>query len=245
MKLASSAETLVQLCVKPIKQPYCLSQHLQYLLVHLSSLSQYDVFVVALVCALLEGAIVVQSYGKGDASSASFKPAPKAKPRQRLPGAGAQPATTPTSGQPAPREPYPLPSLDVVLRHLASSSVTPQFAKASKGSSSKKITPARLEIDAQKSAVAKMHLLQSLNRIVSAQSSPDGARGSLSQPEWWDALLTKKVRKAVETGFHHVTGLDSNSEFKAFMAPTCLEILEDLEGTAAVVTSTQDIQMGD
>jgi len=245
MKLASSAETLVQLCVKLIKQPYCLPQHLQYLLMHLSSLPQYDVFVVALVCALLEGAVVVQSYGKGDDSSVSFKPVPKAKPRQRLPGAETQPATASTSGQPAAREPYPLPSLNVVLRHLASSSVAPQFAKISKASSSKKTAPARLEIDAQKSAIAKMHLLQSLNRIVSAQSSPDEARGSLSQPEWWDALLTKKVRKAVETGFRHVAGLDSNSEFKALMAPTCLEIVEDLEGNAAVATSTQDVPMGD
>jgi len=212
---------------------------------HLSSLPQYDVFVVALVCALLEGAVVVQSYEKGDdVSSASSKPAPKAKPRQRLPGAETQPATTSTSGQQAPRQPYPLPSLDVVLRRLASSSVTPQFAKLSKGSSSKKIT-ARLEIDAQKSAVAKMHLLQSLNRIVSAQSSPNEARGSLSQPEWWDALLTRKVRNAVETGFRRVAGLDSNSKFKAIMAPTCLEIVEDLEGTAAVATSTQDVPMGD
>ena len=207
---------------------------------NLSSLPEYDAFIVVLACALLEGSVVVQGYSEGDDSS---KPVPKAKPRQRPPGAGAQSVTGSVSGQAASREPYPLPSLNSVLRHLASSSVTPQFANLSKGS--EKITPARLEIDAQKSAVAKMHLLQSLDRITPARSSSNGTHGSLSQIEWRNALLTKKVRKAVETGFHHVAGLNPDSEFKAFMAPTCLDIVGDLEEAVAVAASTHDVVMRD
>lgn len=227
-------------------QPYCLLQHLQYLLMNLSSFPQYDVFVVALVSGLLEGSVVVQRYGQEDDDPLSSRPAPKAKPRQRLPGTGPQPAIADSvSGQQAPRGPYALPSLNTVLRHLASSSVTPQPAKLSAGPSPERITPARLEVDAQKSAVAKMHLLQSLSRIMSAQPPPNEGHGSVSQAEWRDALMIGKVRRAVETGFHHVAGLESDSEFKAFIAPTCLQVVEDLEGIDAVATSTQDVMMQD
>jgi hypothetical protein len=227
-------------------QPYCLSQHLEYLLMNLSLLPQYDIFVVALVCGLLEGSVVVQRYGQEDDASPSSKPAPKAKPRQRLPGTDPRPATAGSVSEPqTSRGPYAVPSLNTVLRHLASSSVAPQLANLSNRSSPEKITPARLEIDAQKSAVAKMHLLQSLNRIMLAQSSPNEKYGSLSQAEWWDALVKKKVRRAVEIGFHHVTGLGSDSECKAFIAPTCLQVVGDLEGIAAVATSAQDATMRD
>lgn len=203
-----------------------------------------------LICAYLEGSAVIHGPTESKGSST---PRPKARPRPRIAAAAATEGTTKAEHSDlAPEEqvsidPYPLPSLETILRHLASSSVTPHFALATperKAFQNRNVD--RLELDAQKSAVAKLHLLQCLDAIlISPASTSDFAKGktTITGAQWAEALREKRIHKALRTGFTHTAGLTEDSLFKSLFISLCESVAGDLESKSAGATR-EDVTMG-
>lgn len=194
---------------------------------NLSLESRFRPFIVSLICSILEGSAVVRGQAAIDQSSAS-RPTPKARPRPRVSIAtNAKVEPSRVSESSVSRDSYSLPTLDTVLRHLSSSSVSPRFQLGSLEQDEKPSSIEHVELDAQKSAIAKTHLLQTLEQMLGSASSTDNAL--LSRRQWVHAIRERKIRKAVETGFSYTAGLSDDSLLRSIFISLCSSVVEDLE----------------
>jgi hypothetical protein len=215
---------LLKFSLNHIRKPEFYPEHAQFLFTSLPS--RYDDFKATLICSFLETGIVINK---------PLATAARIKPRARRISASGQEASESSQGgemaNPAPmasRSPYPFPSVSTVTARLSSSSVAPKLSAIGGGKNVSSSHVNRLEADARKSAIAKLHLLKSVDRIASSVNN-DATSGSFSTSEWFEALRSGRVRRCIETGFGHMVGLEEGSVFKSVMQPVCLAVVGDLE----------------
>ncbi|KAF8305584.1 hypothetical protein DL93DRAFT_308073 [Clavulina sp. PMI_390] len=233
----SIAQHFVQLCAKHARQHYVTGPQIQYLLMSLATLSWAHSFIICFISEFLKTSTVIHDYAPPDAKGASR---PRARPRPRVSGRDLKDSPPTQTEQKNTRERYSLPSRDIVLRNLASSSVAPHFAVALEDSAGELTMEERLELDAQKSAIAKMHLIQCLHAIFyppssSVVSSNEGlsSPGAITKSDWISIVRDGRLNKAVHTGFAHVVGLAPESPFQAVYVPLSYDVLGDVESELA------------
>jgi len=93
-----------------------------------------------------------------------------------------------------------------------------------------------MECDAKKSALAKLHLLITLNRILA--SSVSGIEGT--RDEWHAALCSGKVRKAIQEGFDSFVGSKYDKDLEGPVKAVCFAVVNDLEKALPSEDATMD-----
>jgi hypothetical protein len=219
---------LIRLTINQLRGAKFPPENMQFFLSSLPP--RYDRFKLALVCTFLEGGTLIPKLAVSNQAKRA-KPRPRTGPEKDTPSES--PGVSSSTSIPVSLSPYPIPTITKILRHLSSASFNPPSATANASSSTARTDMA---CDAKKSAIAKLHLLITLDRILA--SSVSGIEGT--RDEWHAALCSGKVRKAIQEGFDSFVGSKYDKDLEGPVKAVCFAVVDDLEKALPSEDATMD-----